>query len=103
MELINSQQIEQLEVEIDGMETRLQPLKTFILPGGSKASALLHFARTVCRRGERALVTLNRAEPQREEVLQYINRLSDYLFVCARFANHEAAQDDVPWIAPKKA
>jgi cob(I)alamin adenosyltransferase len=100
--LIDSKHIEKLELEIDEMEAKLEPLKNFILPGGSKASALLHFARTVCRRGERELITLNRAESQREEVLQYINRLSDYLFVCARFANFEAKCEDVPWIAPKK-
>ena len=84
------------------METELPALKTFILPGGARASSLLHLARTVCRRAEREIVTLNRAEPLRVETLQYLNRLSDYLFVCARFANHCLKVDDVPWVAPHK-
>lgn len=99
--LISSSQIEVLEKEIDSMEATLEPLKTFILPGGSRLSALLHCARTICRRAERELISLNRAEPQRSEVLQYMNRLSDYFFVSARFANRELGVKDVPWIAPK--
>jgi cob(I)alamin adenosyltransferase len=90
-----------LETEIDQMEAKLPPLKTFVLPGGAKTSALLHLSRTVCRRAERELITLNRAEPQRSQVLQYLNRLSDYLFVSARFANLQAKVADVPWVAPK--
>jgi cob(I)alamin adenosyltransferase len=97
--LIDAGRITELEKEIDAMEEKLQPLKTFILPGGSKSSALLHFARTICRRGERALISLNRAELQRPEVLQYINRLSDHLFVCARFVNHSQKVTDVAWKA----
>lgn len=98
--LLDQPEIEAQEHEIDAMETQLAPLKTFILPGGGRASALLHLARTVCRRAEREIVTLNRSEPQRPAVIQYMNRLSDYLFVCARFANHEAQVADVPWTAP---
>jgi cob(I)alamin adenosyltransferase len=98
--LVDDPEIAQLEKEIDSMESRLQPLKTFILPGGSRASSLLHLARTVSRRAERDMVSMNRSEPQRPVVLQYINRLSDYLFVCARFANHEAGVSDLPWVAP---
>jgi cob(I)alamin adenosyltransferase len=98
--LVEQPEIEALEHEIDAMEARLTPLKTFVLPGGSRASALLHLARTVCRRAERELVSLNRGEPQRAQTIQYLNRLSDYLFVCARFANHAAGVADVPWIAP---
>ena len=101
MALLESDATERLEHEIDAMEGELSPLKNFILPGGSAASALLHVARTVSRRGERELVTLNRADPVRPEVLRYVNRLSDYLFVCARFANLQAGCPDVPWIAPK--
>lgn len=101
IELVEAHAIHRLEKEIDAMEAQLPPLKTFILPGGSRASSLLHFARTVCRRAERDAVTLHRAEPLRADVLQYLNRLSDYLFVCARFANHLAGTADVPWIAPK--
>lgn len=94
--------VEQLEHEIDSMEAELPALKSFILPGGSRASAQLHFARTVSRRAERELTSLARSEPQRPIVLQYMNRLSDWLFVCARFANHEAKVDDVPWLSPAK-
>jgi cob(I)alamin adenosyltransferase len=99
--LVDQNAIHMLESEIDAMEAKLAPLKNFILPGGSKASAFLHFARTVCRRGERELIGLNRAEPLRAEVLQYVNRMSDYLFVCARFANHLSATADVQWVPAK--
>jgi len=99
--LIGHQEIELLEKEIDGMELVLQPLKTFILPGGTVIAALFHLARTIGRRAERELVSLNRAEPLRAEVLQYANRLSDYFFVCARFANHEVQVADIPWNGPK--
>ncbi|MGZ3699981.1 MAG: cob(I)yrinic acid a,c-diamide adenosyltransferase [Bdellovibrionota bacterium] len=98
--LIELPEVERLENEIDAMEASLEPLKTFILPGGSRLSALLHLARTVSRRAERELVTLHRAETQRPAVLQYVNRLSDYLFVTARAANHAAKTADVPWHAP---
>lgn len=99
--LIEEAQIVTLEQEIDRMESRLSPLKNFILPGGSQASAYLHLARTVVRRAERKLVTLSRDHSTREVTIRYLNRLSDYLFVCARFVNYEANTDDVPWIAPK--
>ena len=99
--LIAAYAIQRMEDEIDAMEAVLAPLKNFILPGGTRDSALLHFSRTVCRRGERELVNLHRTDPVRAEVLQYVNRLSDYLFVCARFANHCANRADVPWVAPK--
>lgn len=99
--LIEEPHIEALEKEIDAMEAVLSPLKTFILPGGARAAAYLHLARTVVRRSERELVVLHRAEPCRDEVLKYVNRLSDYFFVCARFANHSQKQADVPWVAPK--
>jgi cob(I)alamin adenosyltransferase len=99
--LISEPETERLEKEIDAMEAAMQPLSSFILPGGSPLSAVLHLARTVCRRAERELVSLNRQEPQRVELLQYFNRLSDALFVYARFANHLAQVSDVPWVAPK--
>ncbi len=100
MTLMDLSHIQKLENEIDHMEAKLQPLKNFILPGGARSSALLHFARTVCRRAERALITLHRAEPVRPEVLQYINRLSDHLFVCARFVNSTQKVIDITWKAP---
>jgi cob(I)alamin adenosyltransferase len=99
--LIEAQHIEKLENEIDAMEAELSPLKTFILPGGTALASQLHLARTVSRRGEREIISLHREESLRPEVLKYVNRLSDYLFVCARFANHLAGVEDVPWIAPK--
>ena len=82
--------VTELEIAIDRMETELSPLKSFILPGGSLPAAHLHVARTVCRRAERLLVTLG-------EGVQYLNRLADYLFVAARFANAEEGIEDVPW------
>ena len=98
--LIEDSHVEMMEHEIDEMETHLPALKNFILPGGTPLSATIHFARTVSRRAERELTSLNRAEPCRPVVLRYMNRLSDYLFVCARFANHLAAVPDTPWHAP---
>jgi cob(I)alamin adenosyltransferase len=102
IQLVEESSILLMETEIDTMEKALQPLKTFILPGGSPSASILHIARTVCRRAERELTTLHRAEPQRAQVLQYLNRLSDYLFVAARFTNMNLGEKDVPWIAPHK-
>lgn len=101
MTLIGENEVNLLEKEIDQMEAELSPLKSFILPGGCKLAAALHLARTVCRRAERELVTLDRQEHQRGLLIQYMNRLSDALFVCARFANHLRQVQDTPWIAPR--
>ncbi|MBF0493373.1 MAG: cob(I)yrinic acid a,c-diamide adenosyltransferase [Deltaproteobacteria bacterium] len=89
--------IEQLEKQIDSMETTLNPLKQFILPGGSQTASFLHLARTVCRRAEREAVHLSHTENLRSELLIYLNRLSDYLFVAARFANHLENRPDLLW------
>jgi cob(I)alamin adenosyltransferase len=78
-------QVERLEAEIDAMNAGLEPLQSFILPGGSQAVAALHLARTVVRRAERAAVALNESEPLNPELLAYLNRLSDLLFVAARY------------------
>jgi cob(I)alamin adenosyltransferase len=86
--------ITRLESEIDSAESVLTPLKNFILPGGTETSARLHLARTTCRRAERLLVSFG-ASPI---ILRYINRLSDWLFVQARLANHLAGVADVPWM-----
>ncbi len=86
-----------LEPEIDRLDARLAPLKTFILPGGSPAGAALHVARTVCRRAERRLVTLARKEEVSEGAIVYLNRLSDLLFVMARSANAHAGFPEAPW------
>jgi cob(I)alamin adenosyltransferase len=77
-------QVERLEREIDTMNAHLEPLTSFILPGGSKAVAALHLARCVVRRAERAAVALNQSEPLNPSLLAYLNRLSDHLFVMAR-------------------
>lgn len=89
--------IESMEKSIDEWEKHLKPLKQFILPGGSKASALLHLARTVCRRAEREVVALSHQEEVRSECIVYLNRLSDYLFVMAREVNHLDKKEDVLW------
>jgi len=95
---ISSADCRLFEKTIDELETELDPLKTFILPGGSTVAALLHHARTVCRRAERRVVTLRRQGDVSEETLVFLNRLSDLLFVLARFANKESGMEDVPWI-----
>jgi cob(I)alamin adenosyltransferase len=89
-------QVERLETEIDAMNAGLSPLTSFILPSGSAAVAALHFARTVVRRAERAAVALNEQEPLNPHLLAYLNRLSDHLFVAARYV---AARNggDVLW------
>ncbi len=79
------------------MNEQLQPLKEFILPGGSRAAAYCHLARTVCRRAERQLTRLSREEPVTTISLQYLNRLSDLLFVMCRAINKQAEVPDVLW------
>lgn len=94
---VDASRIEQLERSIDEMERELAPLTSFILPGGSPAAAQLHIARTVCRRAERRVVALEDDSSATQSTLRYLNRLSDWLFVAARFANHRAGVADVPW------
>ncbi|HRE60333.1 MAG TPA: cob(I)yrinic acid a,c-diamide adenosyltransferase [Micropepsaceae bacterium] len=84
---VTDAQVTRLEREIDAMNGELAPLRSFVLPGGSPAAAHLHVARTVCRRAERLTVTLSRAEKVNPAAIRYLNRLSDFLFVAARFAN----------------
>lgn len=86
-----------LEQAIDAYNGHLAPLKEFILPGGTRAAALAHLARTVCRRAERSLISLHRGEPVSETARSYLNRLSDLLFVLARWFNHDAGRGDVLW------
>jgi cob(I)alamin adenosyltransferase len=86
-----------LEQAIDGLEASLPPLKRFILPGGSPAGAALHLARAVCRRAERSVVALSREEDVDPLLLQYLNRLSDYLFVAARSENRLAGAPETEW------
>jgi cob(I)alamin adenosyltransferase len=96
---VTDAQVEWLEREIDRLNADLEPLKSFILPGGSPASAYLHLARTVCRRAERIMVELRDTDPDgvSDPSLKYVNRLSDYLFVAGRYANDKGASD-VLWI-----
>lgn len=92
---VDAARITALENAIDEMERELAPLTSFILPGGSMAAAHLHIARTVCRRAERLVVALG--DPSTSTTITYLNRLSDYLFVAARFANHRQGVNDVMW------
>jgi cob(I)alamin adenosyltransferase len=96
--LLGDEDIEKLEQHIDELDTELDALKSFVLPGGSTTASALHLARTVCRRAERSLVDLAGREPVRAEVLRYVNRLSDLLFVMARSANRDEGLPDVPWL-----
>jgi cob(I)alamin adenosyltransferase len=95
---VTQAQVDALEAAIDALNVDLAPLTSFVLPGGSPAAAALHLARTVCRRAERALVTLASIEGEvvGAPAIKYVNRLSDYLFVASRFANRRGA-DDILW------
>jgi cob(I)alamin adenosyltransferase len=97
---VSSTHAERLEHQIDAMTGDLPPLKNFILPGGSGAAANLHLARAVCRRAERSVLVLHNEEPQRMELLVFLNRLSDWLFVAARTANAREGVPDVAWQKP---
>lgn len=95
--VLDAADIAAAEQAIDWFEEHLAPLKAFILPGGTPASAALHVARAVCRRAERDLVALAETSPVRATSLQYLNRVGDLLFVLARYANHAAGLPDVLW------
>lgn len=94
---IESGQVERLEAEIDSMNADLEPLKSFVLPGGDPAAAQLHLGRTVARRAERVMTALAEAEAVNPEAIRYINRLSDHLFVMARYLNAQGP-GDVLWV-----
>jgi cob(I)alamin adenosyltransferase len=94
---VTAEQIRALEHAIDDAEQALTPLKHFVLPAGAPKAAALHLARTACRRAERSTVHLAREQPVAAEILAYLNRLSDLLFVLARQANHQAGKPDVTW------
>lgn len=95
--LLKQTRVNDLENAIDLLNEDLSPLEEFILPGGTKAAAYCHFARTVCRRAERKLMQLHRTEPVTEISRQYLNRLSDLLFVMCRTINKAAGVSDVLW------
>lgn len=96
---IVAEQVQRLENDIDLLNSELTPLRSFILPGGTPAAASLHVARTVCRRAERLIVELAALddEPVSDAVIQYVNRLSDFLFVAARYASNRG-ESDVLWV-----
>jgi len=94
-------QIDRLENELDALNIDLAPLKTFVLPGGSKPAAYLHLARAISRRAEREIVAMAREENINGLALKYINRLSDYLFVAARWCNMQG-RTDVKWVPGKE-
>ncbi len=89
--------IAELERLIDEYDAKVAPLRTFILPSGSQAGSLLHLARGVCRRAERAVVRLSRQEDVNPHLIIYLNRLSDLLFVLARYVNKAARKPETPW------
>jgi cob(I)alamin adenosyltransferase len=99
---VSDAQVKRLEGEIDELNGELQPLRSFVLPGGSPAASFLHLARTVSRRAERLMAALasRPGEPVGAAALRYINRLSDFLFVAARFAN-DKGKSDVTWVPGK--
>lgn len=94
---LTEQKVTQLEHWIDQCEEQLAPLRQFILPGGSKGGATLHYARTVCRRAERRIVALREQVDVSPVILTYMNRLSDFLFVAARLENARQHRPEIPW------
>jgi len=93
-------QVDRLEAEIDAMNTRLTPLRSFILPGGTPLAAHLHLCRTTCRRAERLTVKMSQTEDANPAAVKYLNRLSDWFFVAGRIANNDG-KDDVLWVPGK--
>jgi cob(I)alamin adenosyltransferase len=94
---IISSQVDRLEAEIDAMNAKLTPLRSFILPGGTALAAQMHLCRTVCRRAERLAVELASSEDVNPEAVKYLNRLSDWFFVAGRIANNDG-KDDILWV-----
>ena len=103
MSMITERQVERLEQELDRLNEPLEMLKDFILPGGTRPAAMAHHARTVCRRAERSMVTLAQAEKVNDAPRQYLNRLSDLLFVLGRALNRAGGRGDVLWQKGKNA
>lgn len=97
--LLSQEDVIALEREIDAMDSQLPPMRSFILPGGHQSVSFCHIARTVCRRAERLVISLHNQEPLDMLVIQYLNRLSDYLFVLARKMASELKIEDINWKA----
>ena len=102
MHKISDTEVTALERLMDRCQKDLTPLKSFTLPGGGRINAFMHLARTVCRRAERSLVSLSIAEPVSDLARQYLNRLSDLLFVAGRHLNRHADRTDVQWRHERK-
>lgn len=94
---ISPARVGDLENEIDRIDPILMPLRNFVLPGGCKTASLLHLARTICRRAERDVVALSQKESVNPDIIMYINRLSDLLFMQARLANHGEKVEEIIW------
>lgn len=99
---ISQENIDWLEKAIDAMEEELEPLKNFILPGGAQSGATLHTARTICRRAERAAVACQESDTISELCIKFLNRLSDFLFVLARYENKQAGIREESWKPERK-
>ena len=100
---VSTADIQHLEDEIDQMNAALPPMTHFVLPGGHQTVSFCHIARCVCRRAERLATALHELEPFQAEVLIYLNRLSDYLFVLARKLSHDLKADEIKWIPNKES
>lgn len=101
--MISEEEILELEHWMDGLDASLEPLQFFILPSGGKAAASVHVCRTVCRRAERAMVHLNETEEVRPELIKYLNRLSDYLFILARYISKISGEKEEYWNPSERA
>ena len=101
--MISEKEITELELWMDDFDTALDPLKFFILPSGGKAAATIHVCRTVCRRAERSMVFLSETEEVRPELIKYLNRLSDYLFVLARYISKISGEKEDFWNPSERA
>lgn len=101
--LISEEEITELELWMDDLDAELEPLRFFILPSGGKAAATVHVCRTVCRRAERSMVFLRETEEVRPELIKYLNRLSDYLFVLARYISKISGEKEDFWNPSERA
>ena len=101
--MISEKEITELEIWMDDLDAELEPLQFFILPSGGKAAASVHVCRTVCRRAERAMVYLNETEEVRPELIKYLNRLSDYLFILARYISKISGEKEEYWNPSERA
>ncbi len=101
--MISEKEITELELWMDDFDAELEPLRFFILPSGGKAAATVHVCRTVCRRAEREMVFLNETEEVRPELIKYLNRLSDYLFILARYISKISGEKEDYWNPSERA